>query len=117
MFPCNEYLKLAKEWANASDEAYLRCAISRAYYACFNLIKEYGEQNNVRFSKKGIAHNEVIKFLKNNTDPKIKSLYRIQERLRKNRAECDYDKKVVGINIKARKAIIESNKIFSVIKI
>ncbi len=117
MFPCNEYLKLAKEWANTSDEAHLRCAVSRAYYACFNLIKEYGEQNNVIFSKTGNAHNEVIEFLKNNTDPKIRLLYKHQKRLKKNRAECDYEKMVIGIERKVGFAIKKAEKIFSVIKI
>lgn len=42
-FPAEAYFQLAVEWANAPDahDALLRCAVSRAYYAAYHVMRDY----------------------------------------------------------------------------
>mgnify|MGYP001580001985 CR=1 FL=1 len=117
MFPYNEYLQLAKQWATASDEASLRCSVSRAYYACFHLIKVFAEKDGKIFKTDGVAHKEVVDFLKNNLDPNIKMLGVRQDRLRNRRTACDYEKTIKNISGCTKACIMDADSIFNEIKV
>lgn len=118
MFPYNEYLQLAKQWATASDEASLRCSVSRAYYACFHLIKAFAEKDpNIHFSTDGIVHKQIVDFLKNNPDSNMKMLGIKQDRLRNRRTSCDYEKTIKNISGCTKACILDADSIFNEIKV
>lgn len=115
MFPYDGYLQLAKDLTKKSDEAYLRSSVSRAYYACFHLVKDYAEKQGEYFKGSSLVHDEVIAFLNNNTDPVLQSIGPTQSRLRSDRTTCDY-KKVRNLSSITPTAISNAERIFSVIK-
>jgi uncharacterized protein (UPF0332 family) len=45
-FDWSQYLNLAVELANTKDETHFRAAISRAYYAAFNVAKQFLEDTD-----------------------------------------------------------------------
>ncbi len=116
MFPYNEYLQLAKQWATENDEAHMRCAVSRAYYACFHFAKEFAEKKGEIFKGTGFDHDIVIAFLGNNPDGDISVLSSTQIRLKKDRIKSDYYKSIQNIKSITEKAILNAENIFSVLK-
>ena len=73
--------------ANYEDEAVYRTSTSRAYYAAYLICRKYFEKNGGAFSKSAIAHQEVMKSVKEK-DPYTSSLL---YRLRNRRNDADYD--------------------------
>ncbi|MDD3085322.1 MAG: HEPN domain-containing protein [Candidatus ainarchaeum sp.] len=81
MFNWRHYLEVAEENATNPDflrkeskEGYLRCAISRAYYAAFNCSLEYAKQTyaydyiSEKTSKISGTHEVLIDFLRRKED-------------------------------------------------
>ena len=117
MFPYDGYLALAKKLASDNDEACLRSAVSRAYYACFHLVKDYAEKlTGTTFALDGIAHKQVTDFLNQSTDANLQALGSVQARLRIRRAACDYDKTIANISGCAQVSIKDAESIFSKVK-
>lgn len=79
-----------------SQEAVFRTAISRLYYAIFNISLEFACNNYNYNPPKENKHNDLINFLSNNYS---NDFSRQLKRIRKYRNECDYDK-VIYYNIK-----------------
>ncbi|MDD3940664.1 MAG: HEPN domain-containing protein [Candidatus Pacebacteria bacterium] len=84
MFNWRHYLEVAEENATnpeflkkESKEGYLRCAISRAYYAAFNCSLEYAKQTyaydymSEKTSEISGTHEVLIDFLRKRGDEKI----------------------------------------------
>ena len=115
MFPCREYLQLAEEWSRKPDEAHQRCAVSRAYYACFHRVKEFAEQKGESFGASGLAHDEVSAFLNNNPDRELQLLGTMQARLKRNRRVCDYEAMVRNVSGIAAKSLLDAGRIFEVV--
>jgi len=59
MFPCDGCLIIAKKLATIQDEASMRSAVSRAYYATFHRVKLFAANHGVKFSKSKIIESEV----------------------------------------------------------
>ncbi|MEK7092828.1 MAG: hypothetical protein AAB907_04345 [Patescibacteria group bacterium] len=118
MFPYDGYLALAKKLASDKDEARLRSAVSRAYYACFHLVKGYAEKlTRTTFAPDARVHKEIIDFLNQNIDADLRALGSVQTRLRYRRADCDYQKTIANISGCAQASIKDAESIFSKIKV
>lgn len=118
MFPYDGYLVLAKKLASDKDEACLRSAVSRAYYACFHLVKDYAENlTRTTFAPDARAHKEITDFLNQNTNADLRALGSVQTRLRYRRADRDYQKTIANISGCAQASIKDAESIFSKIKV
>jgi uncharacterized protein (UPF0332 family) len=98
-FNWREYLTLAIELEEGTDEAKLRSSISRAYYAAYCSARNYMEGPCKRTLKRGIpAHQCVIEYFNGNRDDKA-NCRRLQIaqnliRMREERRMADYDNNV-----------------------
>lgn len=102
-----------------ADEAALRSAVSRAYYACFIVARQraFNECNpQVRkkagiSKEKGIGHTPLQNYFKNSDNVIIRQLGEDLSSLCGNRLEADYD---MGANMNAddAKDAIKSAEIF-----
>jgi len=96
----SDYFDLAQELHGGAagtpfEEAKLRSAISRAYYAVFNEGKHFLIQRvpNIRIPIDGAAHKVVVDgFIDNpSNNPDWISIGVIMGRLKRNRTKADYD--------------------------
>lgn len=115
MFPCDDCLQLAKNLSITNDEASLRSAVSRAYYASYHKAKIFAQNNGVKFSggKRSEIHQNVISFLGNRKDENLRLLSCELDRLRNSRNICDYADKVKSVDKMAQNAIVGAEKIFN----
>ncbi len=103
-FEWSDYLKLANKLHLCSSkselkEAFLRTAISRAYYAAYCLAKNYISKIETNIVSNNVsAHAEVQAFFKNDkTNRTHLKVGTKLERLRKNRNKADYAYKMSEI--------------------
>jgi uncharacterized protein (UPF0332 family) len=100
IFDWSEYLDLAKEMTKAglssSQEAVLRCAISRAYYAAFCSSRNFALTEGATFKKTGEDHRLVPNYFIQSTDRKRKKVATKLKRLKDNRREADYEDTVLN---------------------
>lgn len=102
-FNWSEYLNLAKELAGqsttlAKQEARLRDAISRAYYAAFILARNHlRDKEGYSIPKTGDAHAYVREQFKLNPDPIHQVIADRLIRLRTYRNQADYVDKFPGL--------------------
>ena len=95
-FDWSEYLNLANELANqatvpANQEAKLRAAISRSYYAAFINARNYlRDKEGILIPKTGDAHGYVSQQFELNIDPVRRTLGENLVRLRIYRRQADY---------------------------
>jgi len=93
----NDYLKIAKEVYSkrnslASEEACCRSAISRAYYAAYNIAEirqRTKEKGNKPFGQG--THKNLINYYKHHQDIKRKKIGTTLDRILDLRNFCDYD--------------------------
>ena len=114
MFPYDGYLQLAKKLAVVNDEACMRSAVSRAYYASLHKSIKFAEDNGAKFLCKGKPeiHREVVDYFKYR-DSIVFNLVGVKlGRLRRSRNNCDYDDDVKNIKKTAANAIIDTEDIF-----
>lgn len=92
MFDWDEFLNLAKELEQKSDEASLRTAISRIYYAVYwkARIKLEKEGFIIKESRGKGSHEQVWDEYSNRTGITNKAIYRSGDELKKNRIKADY---------------------------
>ncbi len=97
-FYWSEYFDLANELLNEGkgdtlNEAKLRSAISRAYYAVYNTADKYADAKGIRsFQEKisGSRHRDLIKKFKNSNAKGHKQLGVDLNRLLNQRIDADY---------------------------
>ena len=116
-FDWAQFLTLAKELSGdqttaASDEARLRSAASRAYYAAFRFTKNYlrdtfGEEP----PDHGNNHAFIIQLLKASSAKDFRRIGINLERLRDQRNQADYDDEVDNIGLWFPNIIHASEKI------
>ena len=86
----NHYLDIAELLTKTEDpnkEAYYRCCISRAYYAVFNIFRDFIELNRLAtLADNGQDHANVERWVRFN----LKKAIVKWERLHNNRIACDY---------------------------
>lgn len=102
-FDWSEYLSLAQELAGqtvspASQEAKLRAAISRAYYAAFCKARNHlRDREGYVIPIGGQAHVYVRDQFKNSPDRLRSQIGHNLDRLRRHRNMVDYDDSVTGL--------------------
>ena len=102
-FDWSEYLNLANELANqatvpANQEAKLRTAISRSYYAAFINARNYlRDKEGILIPKTGDAHGYVSQQFELSIDPVRRTLGENLVRLRIYRRQADYVDKFPGL--------------------
>ena len=86
------YHELATTLYKERKEEYIRSAISRDYYACFNLCKNYlVQQRKIQDTKKTNVHIDVSRQLRESKNEKEKEIGKILHKFRKLRNKSDYD--------------------------
>ena len=85
-----EFHQLAVQLIDESSPAHLRTAISRAYYATFNVGVEILGSMGFRISTGPAGHAEVHRLLNNSGDPEITKVGSQIGDLRSKRIEADY---------------------------
>ncbi len=104
-FDWQEYLDLARNMSGESSnppsqEACLRCAISRAYYAAFNqtCTRMRTQEGNQGIPLDGGSHQIVIKQLEGSRDQERRQVGTTLSRLKRSRVQADYYADFEGTN-------------------
>lgn len=118
-FDWTEYLNLAEELAGqaqkpSTEEARLRSAISRAYYAAFSTARY--KLPSIPSNLAGSVHTYVWKNYKNNNDLTRSQIGANGDRLRKDRNRADYDTTVSNLPKLTEKALKVSSLTISLLK-
>ncbi len=108
-----DFLGVADNLKDSSEEAERRTAVSRAYYSVFNCIKAYLVQNRIPVSSDASGHFQIIQYLWNSGVKEVEQLSRTINDLRTDRNEADYDMDSTRFNkntcillfLKAQKAV------------
>lgn len=87
-FDWKTFLACAETLAKAQDEAAKRSAISRAYYAAYNVVRVFLQ---VRPPPDSDSHKYVWDAALNDSRREVKSLAAKGDRLKKRRRNADYD--------------------------
>jgi uncharacterized protein (UPF0332 family) len=96
-FDWEDYLRLAEALLRersrlAPEEACLRSAISRAYYAAFASVRNFARQREGLFlGKSGSVHKSLVEHFKCSPDRVRKQVGNDLNRIRGCRASADYD--------------------------
>jgi hypothetical protein len=87
-----EYQALAERWVSglSPSGAECRAAISRAYYAAFNVGAEFLRAMGFRIARGGAAHGEVRLCLSNGGDPDVAGAASVLGDLHSDRNRADY---------------------------
>lgn len=97
MFDWDDFLILAKELAQRNDEASLRTAISRTYYAVYWKARMQLEKEGffIRFGVGKGSHEQVWDEYNNRQGKENKAIFKYGDELKKNRHKVDYKPKIV----------------------
>ena len=90
-FGWEEFLKLADELGNGSDEASQRTALSRAYYFVYHLARQRAEGNGFKAVKGEATHTQLWRTFSESPDTDCRKLGEIAARLNENRRKADYE--------------------------
>src|SRR6266851_2866953 len=114
IFDWLEYLSLARELVvqstgTSSQEARLRSAISRAYYAAFKMAFAYlrARDSSIVFVRTDI-HTYVLERFKYNPDLAHREVGVNLDRLRRERNKADYDDSIDRLPDTTAKALIQA---------
>lgn len=102
IFDWSEYLTLANDLAGArtnpsTDEAKLRAAISRAYYANYCIARNHLRDKEGHTIPWADAHKYVIDQFRNSSDKARKDLGKDLDRLKNYRLSADYKDNYPGL--------------------
>jgi uncharacterized protein (UPF0332 family) len=118
MFDWRAYLALAHELAQRTDEAALRAAISRAYYAAFGVACDYLGNEKVTTRKLGTHEQrwEVFQDSPSAASPTLRNTLRIRAYdLKRLRHTADYKKSNVISANEAQKALALAQGVIDII--
>jgi uncharacterized protein (UPF0332 family) len=95
-FDWSNYLTVAERLASgdlriAEEEACLRSAISRAYYAVFGMARSHARQDRVRTRMSGAEHGEIVVFFSRRYGAVGEEIAAQMNNLRRLRNRADYD--------------------------
>jgi len=115
LFDWREYLDLAQSLQSHSggsftQEAALRCAVSRAYYAAFCHARNFArDEQSYEPYNDGRDHGGLRRHFRKT---RREDIVRILDWLREWRNDCDYKDEVLGIDVMLKNAIKKSEEIF-----
>jgi uncharacterized protein (UPF0332 family) len=96
MFDWDNFLILAKELAKSNDEASLRTAISRTYYAVYWKARLQLEKEGFVISGRGKGtHEQVWEEFDRRQGTTNKAIFRAGDELKRNRVKADYKTEVI----------------------
>jgi uncharacterized protein (UPF0332 family) len=90
-FDWSEYFRLADELGKRPEEAWLRSAISRAYYYVYHLGLARTEANAYRALLGEGTHAQLWRVFSGSPDPNCQRLAVIAVRLKEKRERADYE--------------------------
>lgn len=117
-FDWSDYLRLANELAPrpinaATQEAKLRCAISRAYYANYCKARNHLRDDQGQVIPAHDAHRYVIDTLLNSTERNRRDLGKDLNRLRIDRIKADYYDEFNGVAAQTEVVLMLAEKLIS----
>lgn len=122
-FDWSEYLTLAQELTSKSitspiQEAHLRAAISRAYYAAFCKARNYLSYKDGYSTPKGInVHWDVVNKFETSSDMTRRKVGVLLRHLRGIRNIVDYQDTFTGNHLgRTQGALIQANQIISLLR-
>jgi uncharacterized protein (UPF0332 family) len=111
-FAWEAFLALAEDLQNSrSDEAAMRSAVSRAYYAAYHLSLAFLEQNSIAITSMANQHQAVWHEFQRGPDKNWKTVCRIGNNLKLRRVDADYLQKQKNWVQEARAAIAEAKNL------
>ncbi len=111
-FAWEDFLTLAEDLQNSRiDEAALRAAVSRAYYAAFNLSLSFLEHRQIAVTGMANKHQALWNEFQRGPDNNWKTVSRIGDRLKMRRVEADYLLKPRDWKQEAKAAIAEAKNV------
>lgn len=118
MFDWDDFLILAKELAQHNDEASLRTAISRTYYAVYWKARIQLEKEGfvVRFGVGKGSHEQVWNEYNNRRGDDNKKIFKFGNELKRNRTKADYRAEIVVSQTLANDSFRLANNILSSLK-
>jgi len=109
VFDWTQYLVLAEELAmHSNDEASLRSAVSRAYYAAFCTARNRLLQEGEEIPTTGEAHATVWTKYRKSVQKHRKDIGTTGDRLRRSRNKADYDDEFPDISEKVEQALVNA---------
>jgi uncharacterized protein (UPF0332 family) len=102
-FGWEDYLSLANDLSkDQNNEAALRSAVSRAYYAAFNIAKDFLNKNGAEISESTPSvHHKVWNEFRRRGRTGL-TVYTNGDRLKKRRGDADYDLEPKNLNGKLK---------------
>jgi uncharacterized protein (UPF0332 family) len=117
MFDWQDFLRVAEDLAARGDEAALRSAISRAYYAAFCSARNYLRDVQGRtIPKTGAAHRIVWDEFEAGSDNSRRQVATLGVRLRRSRNRADYDDELARVADIANDAIHNANNVLDLLQ-
>jgi uncharacterized protein (UPF0332 family) len=111
-FAWDDFLAFAEELQrNRSDEAAMRSAVSRAYYAVFHLSLHFLEQHHGAVTSMANRHQAVWHEFQRGPDKSWKAISRLGDRLKLRRVDADYLLKQRDWVKEAKAALTEAEQI------
>ena len=89
-FDWSEYLKLARELGQRTEESCLRSSLSRAYYFVYNLALRRAERNGFVPLQGESSHIQLWRLFSKSPEPECITLGQIAIRLKERRERADY---------------------------
>ncbi len=111
-FDWTNYLLIARQLAEQSaDDAALRSAVSRAYYAAYNSALNYCNGNSILIVKNKGSHEDLWDAFLSQNSLQLLSVQAKGDRLRKRRTDADYKPNVSGWGSTAEQSLQDSHDI------
>ncbi|MEX2118827.1 MAG: hypothetical protein WD847_04385 [Pirellulales bacterium] len=112
-----DFLQLASELETATDEARLRTAVSRAYYASLHQATDLVIQFGVQLPRGTNKHAKIPILLQNAGDPTAAIAGQLLDNLRGDRNHADYDVEEArfGTAAFARQRVATAKKVFAIL--
>jgi uncharacterized protein (UPF0332 family) len=114
-FNWRDYSRLGRRLEALTGEAEKRAAISRCYYAAFNVAKEQLRADGIPQAKKGGSHQRVWTAYRTHNDARRKQIGLDGNRLKYRRVKADYHAAVSNIPREAARAVRDARKLLRAI--
>lgn len=117
-FDWSQYLVLAKDLSARSDEAALRSAISRAYYAAYHHAKRFCASKSISITTSGgnSDHYDLWETFGRRAGKTFAKVHTVGTRLKRKRGNADYDAEIVSLASVVADSIKDSDTIFFYLK-